>query len=205
MNQDSEQERYSGYSPGTPPASPPPRQGRPWWFWLLAGCGGCSLVAFVVAAIFVFGAMRFLGDKMKEVGPVTMASMQQAMGEVPLYPGSTLEEQPTRMILAGLRTAEQLSKRKIARGVAVLDTGDTPKEVWQFYGTKLKALGWKPGEGASHRGGEQQSFRKGDEMVMLQVQSQNGRTVIVLMRGAPELAGHMPSSIPGKDAPQDGK
>lgn len=202
-----------GYGPGFPPPGqgfgPPPRRGRPWWVWALFGCGGCALLAAILVAVLSFSAFNAFQSVSKQVGPVNQASIQQSLGEVPLYPGSTLDTSTTQSTLVTYRLLEtNLMHRKpgsVFRAVAAQQTSDSADKVVKFYDQKLEAAGWKKSQTTATGFAEQRQYRKGNEMLIIQAQPAGPQTVIMIIRGGSDLAEGMrrqqqsPSAVP---APQ---
>ena len=180
------------FSPPPPPGQPPrpPRQGRPWWVWVLGGCGGCAVLG-LIGAIFAFMWVKnnFLDIN---VGPTDQASIQQSLGDIPLYPNGTLEPMATGAMLRILRGSEKLAgqqRGQLVKGVAAQVTSDSPDKVFAFYEQRLKALGWQQSQATSRNmNQEQRQYRKGNEVLLVQVQTQAQGTVLMLMRGGPGMA-----------------
>src|SRR5579864_887637 len=127
-------EPQGGYPPPAqygPPAQPP-RRGRPWWVWMLAGCGGCA--ALCVLAAIIGGVAMVQRFSSINVGPVTQTSVQQALGDIPVYPGATLDPTTTEISLKTLRLMGKPGQ--IFRGVGVFRVGDPPDKVAKFYDEK---------------------------------------------------------------------
>lgn len=174
-----------------PLGGPPPRPGRPWWVWVLGGCGGCALIGIIglVAVSLWFGTMA--QQQMKGLENLTPQQVQQSLGsDVPPYPKSTIEMTATKTAKIGLGFAGKVGGAKVQqafRAVGAYVTTDTADQVFNFYDTKLPKLGWKPLRTQNSGRGEQHLFQKGSDSLMVQVQDQNGQTLIMLMRG--NLAG----------------
>jgi hypothetical protein len=164
----------------------------PWWGWLLGGCGGCAVVGVLITvALVAFGVNQFQGV-MKDVGPVDTKTVKQGLGEVPIYPSMTINEMGTRVAMGVLRAAEKAAGKEpgsILKTMVVGDTQDAPEKVLKFYQQKLKAQGWVEKKQDANSGGntEQRMFTKGNEVVMIQVQHQNGGTMVTVIRGGPGL------------------
>lgn len=175
------------YQHPNPLGGPPPRPGRPWWVWVLGGCGGCALIGII--AVVVLGALgvNALQSEMKNMGPVTAQSVQQSLGsDVPIYPGSNLEVTATRAAKVGMSTVGKLGGQQFAnafKGIGAYVTPDTSDKIFHFYDTKLPALGWKASSTKNTPTAEQHTYQKGNDMLMVQVQQQQGMNVIMLMRG----------------------
>ena len=128
------------------PPTPPPRTGRPWWFWMLTGCGGCLGVVILVSIVGGIFAARTIGDAMKQVGPVDAASVKKQLGpDVPLYPAAQLDTNATRVAMAAVAVG-----RKIAQGakdlnvdIAVLQTADDEEKIFPYYRKHFAARKWK--------------------------------------------------------------
>jgi hypothetical protein len=174
------------------PGQQPPRRGRPWWVWVLGGCGGCAAVVIIAGIILVVAGVNYFQSATKDIGPVNQTTVQQSMGEVPLYPGSAVDVTTTEMTLKVLRPMEKLTGKKIFRGTAVLTTSDSPDKVLTFYDKKLKALGWTKTSAKTTGIQEQHQYTKGPELLLIQVQNRPGAggAMITLMRGGPEIANY---------------
>lgn len=177
--------------------APPPRGGRPWWIWALGGCGGCLLVVILLVA----GGTLFVKNRLQSmnVGPITPAAMEKSLG-VPAYPGASLEPTITEYTLKTIRLTTGPSMFK---GVAAYTTPDSPDKVEAFYRKKLTAGGWVPTHTTNNAGAAQQQYQKGREVFIVQEQQhqRNGSgTMIMLMRGGPQIAQHAPSPGAGGTA-----
>jgi hypothetical protein len=181
----------------------PPRRRSSAWPWLLGGCGGCALLVIVAMVVMGMGAANFVRSAARDIGPVDAKSVQQNLGEVPLYPGSTLNVAATQGILTTFRLIERAAGKQpgaIFRAVALMETTDTPDKVLEYYDRELQGAGWKQAQarGGGSSQGRQAAYQKGNEMVMVQVQQQQGKTMITLMRGGPEMADKTPPSSGGQ-------
>ena len=179
---------FSPPPPGQPPR--PPRQGRPWWVWVLGGCGGCAVLV-LIGSIFAF--MWVKNNFMDvQVGPIDKASIQQSLGDVPLYPNGNLEPMATGMMLKMFRGFEKMGGQQpgqLCKGVAAQVTSDSPDKVFAFYEKRLKETGWQQTQAATRNmNQEQRQYRKGNEVLLVQIQTQAQGTVLMLMRGGPGMA-----------------
>lgn len=178
---------------GAPGGLPPRRGGMPWWGWMLAGCGGCAAVC--VLAVVIMGAVgvgMFQG-MMKDAGPVNQQAIQQSLGEIPLYPGFTVNEPGTQIAMGIIRATEKTSGKGVGsllKTMAIGTTPDEPEKVFQFYAKKLPPLGWKEAKTNGSSGTrEQRAYMKGtDEMFIIQAQPQAGGTMVTIIRGAPGVS-----------------
>ena len=170
-----------------PLGGPPPRPGRPWWIWVLGGCGGCALVSVIGAVVFALWAGNMAQQEMKKLDNMTPQSIQQSLGsDVPIYPKSSLELTATKGAKVGLGFVGKMGGAKMQnafRAIGAYVTSDNADQVFNFYDTKLPKLGWKPLRTQSSGRGEQHMFQKGSDTLIVQVQDQNGQTLIMLMRG----------------------
>jgi hypothetical protein len=179
-----------GYSP------PPSGGGSSWWKWVIGGCGGCLLIVIIVLLVSGIAVKGFVENLMKDAGPTTPASVQQSLGEVPLYPGGTLElnaTQAMKVFFLGIERAQRKKPGTIMRGVAFINTPDDAEKVLAWYHKSLTGLGWKredSRETTSGSNGLQRAYRKGDELVLVQVQNRRDGhpgTLVMIMRGGPEM------------------
>jgi len=197
----------TGYPHDSSPAGadyqPPPRRGAPWWAWLLGGCAGCVVLGGIVAGVLIALGYGFVSGVVKEVGPVNQTTVQQALGDVPLYPNGTLQTQETQVTLTTLRVVEKAAGRpagSIFRCLAVQSTPDTEDEVFQFYEETLKKGGWSRAESGG-ADPSQRIYRHERDHLMLQVQdAPGGNRMIWVWRGGEEMLEKLPpeSGPPGK-------
>lgn len=179
--------------PGAPPGAAPQygqrRRGSP-WPWILGGCAGCVVIVSVVLVMLGMSTANLIRSATGDIGPINKTTVQQQLGEVPLYPNGTLDETTTRGLISGFRVGEKIAGKQagsIFRGLAVQQTQDRPEKVMEYYDQKLQAEGWKatPGQRASE--GEARSYQKGNDVVMIQAQPKPGFTMVTIMRGGPGL------------------
>jgi hypothetical protein len=161
----------------------------------------------VIAGVGISNAYK---SASKGIGPVTQASVQQSLGDVPLYPGGTLDQKVTETTVITYRIMETTVLHKEAgsvfRGVAAQYTTDQPDKVLKFYEGKLKAKGWTQSH-KQHTGfAEQHQYQKSGEMVIIQAQPAGDRTMVMVIRGGPDIAKGMknqqgaPGSLPTPQA-----
>jgi len=149
----------------------------------------------VVIILLVAGGALLVKNRIQSmnVGPITPAAMEKSLG-VPTYPGASLEPTITEYTLKTIRLTTGSSMFK---GVAAYTTPDSPEKVEAFYRKKLTADGWVPMRTTSNAGAAQQQYQKGGEVFIVQERQQQGGnrsgTMIMLMRGGPQLAQHAPS------------
>jgi hypothetical protein len=155
--------------------------------WVVAGCGGCALVALliVVLAANQFGA--FFGGFQKDMAAVTPQSIKQDLSGVPEYPGSTLELIETQAMSASLRIVERGMGRQrgaLFKGLGVYSTGDPITKVRSFYDAKLKAAGWTRVSASEHH----LTFKKAEEYLLIELSDvDSGTTEITIKRGPKEI------------------
>jgi len=172
-----------GYPPATygPGGPPPERKGRPWWFWLLAGCGCFIIVCAVIAGLVAYQGYRYWKAVEADVGEVSQASVEKSLEGIPLYPNGTLELDTTKAMLTGFRVGERAFQQKpgsVLAGIAVMKTSDEPRKILAFYDEKLRAMGWKQVEVAQPEksSGEQHIYQKGDDLASVVVDSSGTAT-----------------------------
>jgi hypothetical protein len=165
---------------------------------VLGGCGGCVVIVIIGMVAAGLGFANMWKGASKDLPPITPQNIQQLMGEVPLYPGSTLDATTTQIVWGGVRMGEKAAGKppgSIFKVVAVCRTQDPPDKILEYYDQTLKGAGWQPAETKNNSGREQKVYRKGQDVVMVQVQEQPGQgTMITLMRGGPDLMKQAPAS-----------
>jgi hypothetical protein len=164
----------------------------PWWGWMLGGCGGCAVVSVIALAVVAWMGFNFVQTAAKNVGPVDQKSLQQGLGEVPLYPGVVINGMRTQAMMIGLRTTEKATGKQpgsIVKTLAIGDSSDAPEKVMKFYQQKLKAKGWTVDDPAGNDAVAtgQRMFTKGSEVVVIDAQSQSNGTLVMVIRGGSEL------------------
>jgi len=180
----------SPYETGVP-AAPPPRQGKPWWVWVLGGCGGCALIVIIGIVVVVAMGVNWFKNVEKTYG--NPQAVQTSLGaDLPLYPGSKLNGAMTGGIVGGLRMAEKSGGHKegsMLRGAAVFSTPDSAKKVLSFYDGKLKPAGWKRVKSTESDPDESsQSYQKNKEFVVVSVTAgEANQNLVVVMRGSREI------------------
>ena len=195
----SPQEGYLPPHPAGPPGRPP-RRPTPWWVWALSGCGGCTVLAVIAIIVVAAMGVSSVTSLMRDV-PVDNASVQRSLGpDLPLYPGSSLDPTTTKAAAAGLRISERMTGQKMLKGAGSMVTQDSPEKVLKFYDQRLKQAGWQSLSLRDTGFQQQRQYRKGSQMVLIQVQQQPGQgTMITLMRIEVPAGGSLPGNIP---APQ---
>jgi hypothetical protein len=207
MNQPSQ----PGYPPphaGYPPP-PPPRQGRPWWVWLLGGCAGCAVLVIGAVIFLTISTVNTVKDLAKDVGPVNAASVQQSLGsEIPVYPGAKLGTVETQSVLTTFRFMEKMTGKKpgaIFGGAGMYTTPDSQEKVLKHYDSAMEKGGWKKIGNQKTSFNSQSHFQKGEEILIVQVQNApEGGTHLTLMRGGPGLvemnrqSGSSPAPAPSR-------
>jgi hypothetical protein len=147
------------------------------------------VVLSVALVMLGMSTANFIKSATGNVGPVNQTTVQQQLGDVPLYQNGTLDEAATRIIISGFRVGEKLSGKQagsIFRAAAVQHTQDSPGKVLEWYDQKLRGAGWKatPGQ-SSGTAVESRSYQKGNDVVMIQAQQKQGNTIVTIMRGGP--------------------
>ncbi len=176
------------YTPTDSLGGPPPRRGRPWWVWVLGGCGGCAVLGLIAVVVLTAILGANVQNALKEMGPVTPQSVQQSLGsDVPIYPNSSLEMTATKAARVSVGVLGKVGGKKIGamfRGIGAYATPDDADKIFSFYDAKLKKLRWTEVRPQTAAGYEQHLFRKGPDLLIVQVQRQQGTNLIMLMRGS---------------------
>jgi len=192
--------------PGYSPPPPPSGGGSNWWKWVLGGCGGCLLLVIIAMTVGGFAIKNMFDRVAGKVGPVDPVSIQAKFGDVPLYPGASLDVNTTRMMMQMMAVGESFGGKKVGdifRGIAVLSTQDAAEKVFSYYQQTLTSRGWvraQEQERGSNARAVQRAYRKGNEFVMVQVQNRQDQqpgTMIILMRGGAELMKQGPPKLSG--------
>jgi hypothetical protein len=164
---------------------------------VIGGCSGCLLLLIILVAVGAYLGKGFVDQLSKEAGPTTAATVAESLGEIPMYPGGTIELNATkalRLVFLGIERASGKKSGTIVRGIAFINTPQDEQRVLDYYQEQLTKLGWKRQEtsGAARGGAAQQrAYRKGNELVIVQVQPRRDEagsgTTVLLMRGGPEM------------------
>lgn len=162
------------------------------------GCLGVLILLSMVAGFFVVKAAKGAFY----TGPVDRPSMQQKIGQdVPLYPNAVVDELMTRTMLSTTGLAGKISSnvQKFTPTVVGLATDDSDQEILDYYRRELGASGWRESQQQRTARGDQYSFVKGKEMLMIQTQDHpqgpNKRLIMLMRMRVP--------GAPGETAPPD--
>jgi len=168
--------------------------------WLLSGCAGCALLAVIAVVAVGIAGVNFMKD-VSNVGPVTPQTVQQSLGDVPIYPGATLDETTTRAVLTGLGVAKKVvggADKFPFKGAGVFDTPADGDKVLAWYDKRLKASGWTAAKTSqTNQDAEQRMYQKSGETVLVQAQPRSdggAGSAVMLMRG--NLGMQPPASLP---------
>jgi len=137
------------YPPPPIDPPPPPRSRSRVWAWVLGGCGGCLVLTIAGCLVAGFGIRNWV-QGITDVGPVNMETVQQRMGpDVPVYPGSTVDEPKTRALLATLKVVESMAKGRGAEESAIIafDSKDAPEKIAPYLRKELVKRGWEKSSG----------------------------------------------------------
>jgi hypothetical protein len=131
--------------------------------------------------------VNYFKSEMQNTGPITPQTVKQAMGaDVPIYPNSQLNEPASRVMLSTMKLTARMIGVDV-RGVGAYLTADSGDKVSAYYRSHLAALGWRPATTRNTGMQVQETYQKGKDGLMLQIQNQNGNTLYFLMRGDAKL------------------
>lgn len=182
----------SGYPPPGPGFGPPPRRGRPWWVWMLFGCGGCAMLAIIGTVVAVALGVSTFKSTMQDVGAVSESSVRQSLGtDLPAYPNAQLDLDSTKVLVATFRMAEKVTGKprgSIFQGAALYRSSDSAQKVMDFYDKTLEKEGWRS-RSTRDTGIQQHQYQKANGVAIIQAQKDpaSGGTQISVMRGGAEL------------------
>jgi hypothetical protein len=163
----------------------------------LFGCAGCFAIG--VLGIVIAGVMvgRSLRDVAAKIGPITPQNMQQKLGDIPLYPNGTLDEAATKGAYTGVGMMSGLFKGKFElTAAASMRTNDSPEQIFKFYDSAMRQRNWIA-RGSSDTGFIQQyQYQRGNDMAMVQVQSQLGTRIVSITRMHIQVPGRNPGPAP---------
>ena len=156
---------------------PPPKRKMSPWAWVGIGCGLFTLLGLGGCFALFTVAKGRIETAMKQ--PITEQEVAASLGGVPIYPGSQLDKDMTRVIRATFGLVGGLSGGKVTFNSGVYRVpAIAPDKLAAWYATKLKAAGWKtmprPPAGFNNRQQgitEQSQYAKGDQQVVVQIGS----------------------------------
>lgn len=182
-----------GMPPGAyPPGAPPAKRGKPWWVWLLGGCGCFMLVCLLAFAGTAWWAWSQWTTAMNEVGPLDEATVKRNLGEVPVYPGAKLDETTSKAILAICRIVEKWIGEKpgsMVQAGGFFSTSDASGKIIAWYDKQMAKAGWKMGTPDARdkpKNQEQRLYQKGSDLAVVIV-SDSGADRLAVFRGGPRL------------------
>jgi hypothetical protein len=161
------------------PPPPPKRRMSP---WAITGIGCLVLLVggAVGIGVLVSKATNAMKEEMKK--PVNKEQALADLEDTPIYSKAQFDEMGTRMGRAGMSLGRQfIPAEKTA--IVGFRTEDPASTVYAWYDEKMATLGFRPEEGGrgAQRGGH--AFRKGNDMVMVQMNKAKGEwNSLILMR-----------------------
>lgn len=161
------------------PPPPPARARRSPWLYVGIGCGLLFLlvVGGCVAALGIMG--NRIQQEMKK--PINKQEVLAALKDAPIYPNAQFHEQATKGGRAGLSLMSRFLPAE-STAVAAFVTADDDDKVLSWYEKKLPTLGYQPATqggnvnfNAGAAGAKQRQYKKGQDMLMVQVQPNRQR------------------------------
>lgn len=169
---DSEMSFDLGKDAGFNPPPPPMKRLSPW-----VGIGCAALLMGSVVGSSMVAISNFMKKEMEK--PIDKEAVLAELGDTPLYPKVQFDEQVTKAARVG-PWVFGLAKSVKPRVVAGFRTEKTAPEVYAWYDDKLAAAGFLKERGQDRN---QQIYRRGDELIMVQVRKDRGEaTGLILMR-----------------------
>ena len=175
--------QYGAY---TPP--PPPAARRSPWLWVALGCGGAVLLGFVGCASISAVFMNRMKTEMSK--PLDKAAIKKGLKDTPIYPGATLDENGTKGAHVGIglfkgmggKAGEVINSMEIA----AFKTPDSADKILAWYDTTLTKDGYKQvrSQQSPVSGGEQHSYQRGSDVVMVQIPQSTRGVSFILTRAA---------------------
>ena len=161
--------------------SPPPPPKRRMSPWAVTGIGCLVLLvgAIVAVSVIAVNISKTVNEEIKK--PVDKEQILADLGDTPLYPLVQFDEQVTRAGRAGMVAFSRIvpAQKVILAGFR---TQDKPEKVQDWYQDKLTTQGFRREEGRGGRRGGR-AYRKGSDMVLVQVERQKGEwNGLLLMR-----------------------
>ena len=173
--------QYGAY---TPP--PPPAARRSPWLWVALGCGGAVLLGFVGCASISAVFMNRMKTEMAK--PLDKSAIMKGLKDTPLYPGATLDENGTKGAHVGIGLFKGMGGKAgeviNSMEVAAFKTPDSSDKILAWYDTTLTSKGFKPvrSQQSPVSGGEQRSYLRGNDIVMVQIPQTSSGVSFILTR-----------------------
>jgi len=190
-----------------PPGAPPAKRGKPWWVWLLGGCGCFMLVCLLTVAGGIWWFTSQINNALKDVGPIDEATVARNLGEIPVYPGAKLDPETTKWVLAACRFFEKWAGERpgsMVEAGGFFQTGDSSDKIIAFYDKHMDRAGWKigtPDSKSKPKDQEQRIYQK-DKQLAAVIVSNSGQDRLLVFRGGPRLLEVLEKA---ESAPKPGK
>jgi hypothetical protein len=171
-------------NPGGAYIPPPPaadRRRSPWLF-VGIGCGALALLAVVAMAIFIGNLSKNIQAEMKK--PYDIAQVKRSLKDAPQYPNSQFDETMSKAVRAGMSTVARMMPADETVVIAYKTT-DAPDKVIGWYDDAMPKKGYTAdtaGQMPGRAGVQQAQYKKGNDRVLVQAQSQEQGTIISVIR-----------------------
>ena len=166
-----------------PPRSfvPPPPPRRSPWLWVALGCGGAAVLGFA-------GCVGMAGMVVHQMNqPLDPEALQEELKDTPIYPHATVDIETTKVLrltlskLPGPNGKGSLSDNMTS---VAFKSGSVPPVILYWYSVELPKRGFRlvGKRDAGKPGNEQWIYRRGTEVVIVQIPDRASGASLVLSR-----------------------
>ncbi len=169
---------------------------------VIGGVVGCLGVLFLLSLVAAFFAVR-AAKGVFYTGAVDRTTMQQKLGsDIPLYPNGVVDELMTRTMLSTTGFMGKMMSKLggVEPSAVALGTNDSDQAILDYYRRELGAGGWREAKTQRTARGDQHTFQKGEDMLILQIQDHPQgpqKRLLVLMRMRIPTGGSNTAPQPG--------
>ena len=162
--------------------TPRPKKRISPWGWFGIGCGGLFAISAIALTTIVIVAVGHF--KSEERKPFDRTAVMSVIGDLPLYPGSVINEPSSRVARATLKAIGMMIPSSNSAAIA-LDCSVPTTKVFTWYDKELTKSGWAklPIQEVTGRDVQHQ-YERNKDIAIVQVQSaaKSDSKMIVLMR-----------------------